>query len=141
MLSLQEYCHCFSTCNSLEWCGTCKRLMSIETFRHNANYRQTYTDISLVNRQATCMLQAHYRWQILLQLCHWMIMKIMCINAFFFPLWDNTFKYYFLKKGKIIFQQLSGILVLSWVVIRCLCHPFCYRSLEISSTLSNKSIK
>lgn len=74
VLCLQEYCHCFSTCSSLEWCGTCKRLMSIETFRHNANYRQTYTDISLINRQATCTLQAHYRWQILLQLHHWMIL-------------------------------------------------------------------
>lgn len=114
--------------------------MSIETFRHNANYRQTYTDISLINRQATCTLQAHYRWQILLQLHRWMILQITCINEFFVFL----LRYYFqvlLKKGKIIFQQLSDILVLSSIVIRCLCHPFCYKSLEISSTSSNKSIK
>lgn len=65
---------------------------------------------------------------------------ITCINEFFVFL----LRYYFqvlLKKGKIIFQQLSDILVLSSIVIRCLCHPFCYKSLEISSTSSNKSIK
>lgn len=51
----------FSTCSSLEWCRTCKRLMSIETFRQNANYRQTlhrhFIDKQTSNMHAAGTLQ------------------------------------------------------------------------------------
>lgn len=43
--------HSLSTCSSLERCGTCKRLMSIETFRHNQLTDTHYTDISWVDKQ------------------------------------------------------------------------------------------
>lgn len=53
--------HSFSTCSSLERCGTCERLMSIETFRHNANYRQTrhrhFIDKQTSNMHAAGTLQ------------------------------------------------------------------------------------
>ena len=102
--------HCFSTCSSLERCGTCKRLMSTETFRHNANYRQTNTDISLINRQATCTLQAHYRWQILLQLHHWKILQISCINEFLSFRVRYYFQGQFYKKEKSFFNSCQVFL-------------------------------
>lgn len=95
--------HSLSTWSSLEWCGTCKRLMSIKTFRHNANCRQTYTDISLINRQATCTLQAHYRWQILLQLHHWNTLEIM-YNIYFFQHGKIPFSCTVLKRGRKLFS-------------------------------------
>lgn len=43
--------HSLSTCSSLEQCGTWKRLMSIETFRHNQITDKRYTDISWLDKQ------------------------------------------------------------------------------------------
>lgn len=50
-IACKRTAHSFSTCSSLAWCGTCKRLMSIETFRHSANYRQTLHRHRTTDRQ------------------------------------------------------------------------------------------
>lgn len=130
--------HSLSTCRSLEWCGTCKRLMSTETFRHNQITDRHCTDISRVDKQhARCRHTTGGRYY-----CGSTsgIAYRECTYIYFSTWQDTIFNYYFKKREEIVFPQFLGRVILARVPTRYLDHLFCYRSLEISSNLSNESI-
>lgn len=130
--------HSFSTCSSLEWCGTWKRLMSIETFRHNANYRQTlhrhrYTD----KQHARCRHTTGGRYYCSSSIG---ISYRKIYYLFFSNLVRHRFQVLFLKEGENCFSTVFRYpsIYLACIATKYLYYPFCYKSLEISSTLLNR---
>lgn len=126
--------HSFSTCSSLERCGTCKRLMSIETFRHNANYRQMlhrhFIDKQTGNMHTAGTLQVA-------DITAAPPLEYLQKNVYmFFQLGDVPFSNIILKiEGENCFQQFLGILSWScnWIFISSFLLQVTRRLLELSS--------